>query len=196
MNTGCTRPTITVGGVPVELIRTVPGLMRVVEYLDAIRGRVVSDIWAACSARAPRTRSAARALSAGRKPGADCDQFARANARRAGLLEDLHRVVASPRCRTGGADSHYLLATPFRYPPLPYGSRFGSRFEPSLFYGARSASTALAESAYYRFVFWSGMATPPPAPLTYATQTVPRQGRDRARVCGCKPRRSTSSPPR
>jgi hypothetical protein len=29
-----------VGGVPAELIRTVPGLMRVVEYLDAIRGRI------------------------------------------------------------------------------------------------------------------------------------------------------------
>jgi hypothetical protein len=29
-----------VGGVPAELIRTVPGLVRVVEYLDAIRGRV------------------------------------------------------------------------------------------------------------------------------------------------------------
>jgi hypothetical protein len=29
-----------VGGVPAELVRTVPGLMRVVEYLDAIRGRV------------------------------------------------------------------------------------------------------------------------------------------------------------
>ena len=28
------------GGVPAELVRTVPGLMRVVEYLDAIRGRV------------------------------------------------------------------------------------------------------------------------------------------------------------
>lgn len=29
-----------VGGVPAELIRSVPGLVRVVEYLDAIRGRV------------------------------------------------------------------------------------------------------------------------------------------------------------
>lgn len=29
-----------VGGVPAELVRTVSGLMRVVEYLDAIRGRV------------------------------------------------------------------------------------------------------------------------------------------------------------
>lgn len=29
-----------VGGVPAELVRSVPGLMRVVEYLDAVRGRV------------------------------------------------------------------------------------------------------------------------------------------------------------
>lgn len=29
-----------VGGVPADLVRTVSGLMRVVEYLDAIRGRV------------------------------------------------------------------------------------------------------------------------------------------------------------
>jgi hypothetical protein len=29
-----------VGGVPAELVRSVVGLMRVVEYLDAIRGRV------------------------------------------------------------------------------------------------------------------------------------------------------------
>lgn len=29
-----------VGGIPADLVRTVPGLMRVVEYLDAIRGRV------------------------------------------------------------------------------------------------------------------------------------------------------------
>jgi hypothetical protein len=28
-----------VGGIPADLVRTVPGLMRVVEYLDAIRGR-------------------------------------------------------------------------------------------------------------------------------------------------------------
>lgn len=29
---------------------------------------------------------------------------------------------------------HYLIQTPFRYPPLKHGSRFGSRFEPSIFY--------------------------------------------------------------
>ena len=80
------------------------------------------------------------------------------------LLEELIEASkpASPHDVRG---LHYLLSTPFRYPPLPWGSRFGTRFEPSLFYGARSADTALAESAYYRFVFWSGMAEPPPAPL-------------------------------
>jgi hypothetical protein len=47
----------------------------------------------------------------------------------------------------------YLIFTPFRYPPLDYGSRFGSRFEPSLWYGAESLQTAFAEFAYYRLIF-------------------------------------------
>lgn len=64
---------------------------------------------------------------------------------------------------------HYLLSTPFRYPPLKYGSRFGSRFEPSLFYGSREITTVLTESAYYRFVFWDGMVTSPPSGC-YQTQ--------------------------
>ena len=33
-------PNLHLAGVPAELVRTVPGLVRVVEYLDAIRGRV------------------------------------------------------------------------------------------------------------------------------------------------------------
>lgn len=49
---------------------------------------------------------------------------------------------------------HYLLSTPFRYPPLPHGSRFGDRFSPSLFYGSLTVDGMLAESAYYRAVFW------------------------------------------
>nr|WP_269783487.1 RES family NAD+ phosphorylase [Marinibactrum halimedae] len=57
---------------------------------------------------------------------------------------------------------HYLLTTPFRYPPLLWGSRFGRRFEPSLLYGSKSIQTLLAECAYYRFIFWHGMETPPP----------------------------------
>jgi hypothetical protein len=58
---------------------------------------------------------------------------------------------------------HYLLKTPFRYPPLRWGSRFGTLHEPSLFYGALRIDTAMAEAAYYRFLLWQGMATPPPS---------------------------------
>lgn len=54
----------------------------------------------------------------------------------------------------------YLLRAPWRYPPLPWGSRFGRRFEPSLFYGALGKSALFAEAAYYRFVFFAGMETP------------------------------------
>ncbi|MEK6749420.1 MAG: RES family NAD+ phosphorylase [Pseudomonadota bacterium] len=58
-----------------------------------------------------------------------------------------------------GADQyHYLMWTPFRYPPLPYGSRFGQRAEPGIFYASLTLETALAECAYYRFVFMAGMA--------------------------------------
>lgn len=48
---------------------------------------------------------------------------------------------------------HYLLKSPFRYPPLSHGSRFGRTNEPSIFYGAASVRTTLFEIAYYRFLF-------------------------------------------
>jgi len=54
----------------------------------------------------------------------------------------------------------YLLRTPWRYPPLKWGSRFGRRFEPSLFYGALSDAALFAEAAYYRLVFIEGMDKP------------------------------------
>jgi hypothetical protein len=80
------------------------------------------------------------------------------------LLESLLERSKPPRpAATDGLD--YLLATPFRYPPLRHGSRFGRRHEPSLFYAARGRATLLAESAYYRLVFWQGMTTPPTQPL-------------------------------
>ena len=56
---------------------------------------------------------------------------------------------------------HYLFSTPFRYPPLKHGSRFGSRFYPSLLYGSQSVETVLIECSYYRFLFWNGMRVPP-----------------------------------
>jgi hypothetical protein len=77
------------------------------------------------------------------------------------LLEEM-LDANKPPALPGTAHLHYLLATPFRYPPLKHGSRFGVRQEPSLFYGSRDLGAALAETAYYRFLFWSGMEIPPP----------------------------------
>ncbi len=75
-------------------------------------------------------------------------------------LEEMLEAT-KPVLRRGTEHLHYLLAAPFRYPPLPHGSRFGSRTEPSLFYGSVNDETVLAEAAYYRCVFWSGMTTSP-----------------------------------
>jgi len=58
----------------------------------------------------------------------------------------------------GFEDLHYLLYTPFRHPPLRNGSRFGTRQERGILYGARELPTALAEVAYYRLVFLEGTA--------------------------------------
>ena len=76
------------------------------------------------------------------------------------LLENLLEQTKPPAPKAADKLS-YLLYTPFRYPPLKYGSRFGQRYEPSLFYGSRSLTTALAETAYYRMYFWYGMEIPP-----------------------------------
>jgi hypothetical protein len=83
---------------------------------------------------------------------------------------ELERLLESskpplPPLPPGTAGLHYLLATPFRYPPLRHGSRFGARFEPALLYGSKRRETVLAEGAYYRFLFWHGMVTPPPNKL-------------------------------
>jgi hypothetical protein len=81
---------------------------------------------------------------------------------RQAVLEDLLETTRPP-WRDAGL--HYLLAMPFRYPPLKHGSRFGSRREPSLFYGSRETRSVLVEAAYYRFTFWHGMTAPPAGTL-------------------------------
>lgn len=50
---------------------------------------------------------------------------------------------------------HYLVQTPFRYPPLKHGSRFGGRFEPAIFYAGKTLKSAICESAFYSFYFMS-----------------------------------------
>ena len=66
----------------------------------------------------------------------------------------------------------YLLTTPFRYPPLKWGSRFGQKHEPSLFYGSENIKTALAETAYYRILFWNGMEIAPPSGRLKTQHTI------------------------
>ena len=73
------------------------------------------------------------------------------------LLEEMIDA-AKPPLPSEAAGLHYLLATPFRYPPLPHGSRFGTRFERGIWYGAASRRTAFAETAYYRLLFLEGTA--------------------------------------
>ena len=66
-------------------------------------------------------------------------------------LLELLLEQTKPSCNT---DKHFLIFTPFRYPPLKYGSRFGETYEPSLWYGSISIESAFAEVAYYRLKFF------------------------------------------
>jgi len=70
------------------------------------------------------------------------------------LLEELIDRVKPPDV-TGGR-LHYLLFTPFRYPPLVHGSRFGGRHERGIWYGSLERRSAFAEVAYYRLLFLEG----------------------------------------
>lgn len=49
-----------------------------------------------------------------------------------------------------------MLLTPFRYPPLRFGSRFGSVFERGLFYASTDVNTAATEKAFYRLFLAKG----------------------------------------
>ena len=124
----------------------------------------MNDLWAECGPRAEPVELAGEVLRMVESQEQVATQRLVANLREQDLLESLLERSKPPRpAATHALD--YLLATPFRYPPLRYGSRFGRRHEPSLFYAARGRPTLLAEAAYYRFVFWQGMKTPPPRPL-------------------------------
>ena len=70
------------------------------------------------------------------------------------LLEELIEGVKPPTGAPAGL--HYLLFTPFRYPPLRHGSRFGTRAEHGIWYGSRTQATAFAEKAYYLLLFLEG----------------------------------------
>ena len=69
------------------------------------------------------------------------------------LLEQLIDTAKPPE---PSGRLHYLLFTPFRYPPLRHGSRFGRRTDRGLWYGSETLRTAFAEIAYYRLLFLEG----------------------------------------
>ncbi len=73
------------------------------------------------------------------------------------LLEELIERVKPP-APTGRAFAHlhYLFMTPFRHPPLRFGSRFGSQLERGIYYASIERETAFAEVAYYRLLFLAG----------------------------------------
>ena len=68
------------------------------------------------------------------------------------LLEQMIEEVKPP-VPSSYSKLHPLLYTPFRYPPLRHGSRFGRKHEPSLWYGSQKLKTAMADLAFYRFNF-------------------------------------------
>lgn len=98
------------------------------------------------------------------------------------LLEELIDGAKPPLKAPEFTKLHYLQFTPFRYPPLAHGSRFGTRAERSLWYGSLSLSTAMAEVAFYRLQFLQGTTAnldPVNAELTgFCTDIETEQGID------------------
>lgn len=83
----------------------------------------------------------------------------------------LERILdeSKPPLDSGQRSLHYLLFTPFRYPPLPNGSRFRGPRDPGVFYGAEENRTACAELGYWRWRLLNDspkLVSIPPVPQT------------------------------
>ena len=71
------------------------------------------------------------------------------------VLEEILEA-SKPAYQAGSEHLHYLLKTPFRYPPSPHGSRFRRpQSGTGVFYGAESIRTSLAEFSYWRRRFFT-----------------------------------------
>ncbi len=112
------------------------------------------------------------------------------------LLEEMIDRVKPPDL-TGGR-MHYLLFTPFRYPPLNHGSRFGGRRERGIWYGSVDHRTAFAEVAYYRLLFLEGtrasLGTVTTALTAYAARARTPRGVDLVAAPFDAYRRAIASP--
>ena len=70
------------------------------------------------------------------------------------LEEEIERTKppGPPEC----AGLHYLLATPYRYGRYPGNSRFRREgYSPGVFYASEEAETAVAETVFYRLLFFA-----------------------------------------
>lgn len=112
------------------------------------------------------------------------------------LLEEMIDRVKPPDLTAGKL--HYLLFTPFRYPPLAHGSRFGARHERGIWYGSADRRTAFAEVAYYRLLFLEGtrasLGTLTTALTAFTASVRTSKGIDLARPPFYAHRRAISSP--
>lgn len=71
------------------------------------------------------------------------------------LLEDIIERT-KPSIPEDCEKRHFLLYTPFRYPPHPNGSRFRpAGASEGVFYAASSPETAIAEAAFHRLLFFA-----------------------------------------
>ena len=71
---------------------------------------------------------------------------------------------------------HYLLSTPFRYSPLPAGSRFRGEADSGVWYGAERMTTAAAEMSYWRWRFMQDAGFERLPPTQYSAFSVPVAG--------------------
>lgn len=94
------------------------------------------------------------------------------------VLEDVLEATKPPY-PPGAEQLHYLLKTPFRYgAPYPHGSRFRRAHSThGVFYGSEAINTALAETAFYRLLFFSASPdTPAPKrPVAHSVFSITYQ---------------------
>ena len=115
------------------------------------------SIWTRCAARANLRRLGGKAWRVVEAQHVVSTRKLVDSAAEHDLLERLIEGAKPPQ--PGGPEFeglHYLLGTPFRYPPLRHGSRFATRNERSVWYGSSRPRTAFAEAAYYRLLFLEG----------------------------------------
>jgi RES domain-containing protein len=113
-----------------------------------------SNIWTRCGGRSNARRLAGRAWRVVESQHLFSTRKLVASDEEQRLLEQLIEEVKPPSGAPPGM--HWLLFTPFRYPPLRHGSRFGTRAERGIWYGSRTHATAFAEKAYYLLLLLAG----------------------------------------